>query len=125
MSSSATTCNRVSTKSPFAPVWRMVMTVEAGAVAEASAANTTEKARSSRRTKKVTIKTTTDARSASQTVMTMTFAPLFFSVEKRKNSPVLNAMNASAMSERKSMPSMMRCGIRPRQYGPMRIPARM
>ena len=32
-SSSATTCKSVSTKSPFAPVWRIVITVEAGAVA--------------------------------------------------------------------------------------------
>ena len=42
-SSSATTCKSVSTKSPCAPVWRMVIIVEAGAVAEASAASTMEK----------------------------------------------------------------------------------
>ena len=46
-SSRATTCSRVSTKSPFAPVWRMVIMVEAGAVAEARAASTMEKASSS------------------------------------------------------------------------------
>ena len=50
-SSSATTCRSVSTKSPFAPVWRMVIIVDAGAVAEASAASTMENASSSRSTK--------------------------------------------------------------------------
>ena len=50
-SSSATTCKSVSTKSPFAPVWRMVIIVEAGAVAEASAASTIENASSSPRIK--------------------------------------------------------------------------
>ena len=42
-SSKATTCNRVSTKSPLARVWRMVIMVEAGAVAEARAESTIEK----------------------------------------------------------------------------------
>ena len=41
-SSKATTCKRVSTKSPFAPVWRIVMIVDAGAVADARAASTIE-----------------------------------------------------------------------------------
>ena len=43
-SSSATTCNSVSTKSPRALVWRIVISVDAGAVAEASAASTAENA---------------------------------------------------------------------------------
>ena len=42
-SSSATTCRSVSTKSPCAPVCRIVIMVEAGAVAEASAESTMEK----------------------------------------------------------------------------------
>ena len=46
-SSSATTCSSVSTKSPRAWVWRMVIMVEAGAVADASAASTREKFSSS------------------------------------------------------------------------------
>ena len=46
-SSSATTCSKVFTKSPFAPVWRMVIMVDAGAVALASAAKTMENARDS------------------------------------------------------------------------------
>ena len=41
-SSSATTCSKVFTKSPFAPVCLIVITVEAGAVAEASADKTKE-----------------------------------------------------------------------------------
>ena len=45
-SSSATAAKSVSTKSPCAFVWRMVIIVEAGAVADASAASTTENARS-------------------------------------------------------------------------------
>ena len=40
-------------------------------------------------------------------------------------SAVENAMKASATSDKKSMPSMMRCGTRPRQYGPRRMPATM
>ena len=46
MSSYATTCSNVSTKSPFAFVCLIVIIVEAGAVAEANAARTIENARS-------------------------------------------------------------------------------
>ena len=45
-SSRATTCSRISTNSPFARVWRIVMIVDAGAVAVASADRTTANARS-------------------------------------------------------------------------------
>ena len=101
----------------------MVIMVEAGAVAEASAASTTEKASSSRKTKKVRTNTKADAANASSRVIQTTFMPLFFRTESLKNSPVEKAMKASAMSDRKSVPSMMRCGTRSRQYGPMRMPA--
>ena len=57
--------------------------------------------------------------------MTSTFAPLFFSVEMRKNSPVEKAMNASAMSARKLMPSITPRGTRSRQNGPSRMPETM
>ena len=124
-SSSATTWSRVSTKSPFAWVWRIVMTVEAGAVAEASAPSTSEKLISSPRIKNDTMKTMTDARHASSTVITTTFAPFFLSVEKRKNSPVLNAINARAMSFKKSMPSTIFSGTRWSTYGPSRTPDSM
>ena len=50
-SSMATTCKSVSTKSPRACVCRMVIIVEAGAVADASAESTIEKAISRRRIK--------------------------------------------------------------------------
>lgn len=40
-----------------------------------------------------------------------------------KNSPVLNAMNASAMSARKLIPSTTCVGITFMQYGPMIMPA--
>ena len=56
------------------------------------------------------------AASASKTVMITTFRPLFFSVSSVKNSPTPKAMNASAMSEMKSVPSMIDCGTRSRQY---------
>ena len=38
------------------------------------------------------------------TVITITRMPFFFSVSMRKNSPTPNAMNASAISDRKSVP---------------------
>ena len=88
------------------------MTVDAGAVAEASAPSTSEKLISSPRMKNDTMKTITDARHASSTVITTTFPPFFLRVEKRKNSPVLNAMNARAISFRKSIPSTIFCGTR-------------
>ena len=93
----------------------MVITVEAGAVAEARAARTMEKFSSSPSTKKVMINTSTEARIASKTVMTMTFAPLFFSVSNLKNSPVLKAIKASAISAMKSMPPITFPGTRFRQ----------
>ena len=67
----------------------------------------------------------TEARTASKTVIQTTFMPLFFKTGSLKNSPVENAMNARAISERKSVPSMIRCGTRFSTYGPMRIPARI
>ena len=106
-------------------VWRIVMTVDAGAVAEASAPSTSEKLISSPRMKNDTMKTITDARHASSTVITTTFPPFFLRVEKRKNSPVLNAMNARAISFRKSIPSTMSCGTRFNTYGPSKTPESM
>lgn len=50
-SSNAMTCNRTSTNSPFAPVCRMVIMVDAGAVAAASAPSTAENPKSSPRMK--------------------------------------------------------------------------
>ena len=83
------------------------MTVDAGAVAEASAPSTIEKLMSRRSMKNDKRNTATDAKHASSTVMTATFAPFFLIADIRKNSPVLNAIKASAISLRKSMPSMM------------------
>ena len=103
----------------------MVIIVEAGAVAEASAASTTENASSRCSTKYVSTNTSTDASTASNTVIHTTRIPLRLSTSSLKNSPVENAMNASAMSDRKSVPSMIRCGTRSRQYGPSRMPARI
>ena len=48
-------------------------------------------------------------------LITTTFQPFFFRTEKRKNSPVLKAMKASAISDRKSMPSMTFTGTMSRQ----------
>ena len=69
--------------------------------------------------------TATEARQASSTVMTITFAPFRRSTSTLKNSPALNAINASATSERKSVPSMMVCGITFKQHGPIKMPARI
>ena len=121
-SSRATTCRRVSTKSPLAPVWRMVIIVEAGAVAVASAPSTTEKGKDRPSTRKQARKTRIAAPTDSSTVMVITLAPFFFRAERRKNSPVLKAMKARAISGRKPMPSTTRGGIRFRQKGPIRIP---
>ena len=103
----------------------MVIIVEAGAVAEANAARTMEKDRSIFRIQKVRTNTNTEAVSASASVMTTTFPVLFFSLENLKNSPVLKAMKASAISARKLVPSMICTGTRWKQYGPIRIPAVM
>ena len=100
----------------------MVIMVEAGAVAEASAARTIENARSRCRIKNVRMNTRTEASTASKMVIQTTRTPLRFKTSSLKNSPVENAINASAMSERKSVPSMMLCGTSLRQYGPIRIP---
>ena len=54
-----------------------------------------------------------------------TFMPFRFSVSSLKNSPVENAINASAISERKSIPSITLSGTRCRQNGPSRMPATM
>ena len=124
-SSSATTCSSVFTKSPRAPVCLIVIIVEAGAVADASAASTMENARFIPRIKYVTTNTAREAMNASKIVSTTIFIPFFLRVEKRKNSPVLNAMNARAISERKSILSMTVTGIRSMQYGPIRIPVSM
>ena len=91
------------------------MMVEAGAVAEASAASMIEKGRLIPRKKKVAIKTKTEARTASRTVMITTRIPFFLSVSMRKNSPVEKAMKASAMSDRKSIPVMTLSGTTWRQ----------
>ena len=114
-SSSATTCTRVFTKSPCAPVCRMVIMVEAGAVAAASAASTMEIAPSSPRTHFIRRYTSTEAMQASSTVMTITFRPFFFSTDTRKNSPVEKAIKARAISDRKSMPETISPGMAFRQ----------
>ena len=46
-------------------------------------------------------------------------------VESLKNSPVLKAMKARAISERKSIPSMTVAGTRFKQNGPIRMPTTM
>lgn len=74
-SSSATTCNRVLTKSPRAPVCLIVMSVDAGAVAAASAPSTAENARLRSNTKYMTQNTAAQATHDSATVITTTFNP--------------------------------------------------
>lgn len=120
--SRAMTCRSVSTKSPFAPVCRIVIMVEAGAVAAAREARTIENAKLSLSTRKLRTKISADAKNASARVMTKTFIPFFFNAESLKYSPVEKAMNARAISERKSMPSITFEGIRSKQNGPISIP---
>ena len=67
--------------------------------------------------------TSKDASNASKIVTTTFLPPFFLSVESLKNSPVLNAINASAMSARKLIPCTTPLGMIFKQYGPMRMPA--
>ena len=98
------------------------MMVEAGAVAVASAPRTTEKAKFRPRIRWQVRKTRIAAPTDSSTVMVITLPPFFFSTERRKNSPVLKAMKARAISGRKAVFSITVLGIRFRQNGPARIP---
>ena len=68
-------------------------------------------------------KTSSEAVSASSSVMTITLPPFFRMAEIRKNSPVLKAMKDSATSGRKSVFRIKEGGIMFRQKGPIRIPA--
>ena len=54
--------------------------------------------------------------------MTKTFPPFFFRVETWKNSPVLKAMKAKAISGRKEVFSTTSAGSRFRQKGPAKMP---
>ncbi len=99
--------------------------VEAGAVADARAARTVEKAKSIPRTKYAAMNTKTEATHASSTVMIKTFAPLPLRAFSLKNCPVLKAINASATSGRKAVYSTTISGTRFKQYGPMSIPVTM
>lgn len=113
----------VSTKSPFAFVCRIVISVDAGAVADASADSTSENAAPRRSTKNVKINTSTDAVKDSSTVMITSCFPLPLNDEILKYSPAENAINASAMSDTNAEPSITFCGTAFRQNGPMIIPA--
>ena len=72
---------------------------------------------------KLNINTSRDAINASQNVIITTFIPFFFKVLNLKNSPVLKAINARAISAIKSVPSIIFLSTRFRQYGPIIIPA--
>ena len=112
-SSSATTCSTVSTNSPLALYWRMVISVEAGAVAEAIAPSSSEKGTSRWNMKIMASVTATAATSASMTVRMMIFEPLLLIVSHLKYLPVPKAISASAASVRKDIPFTMSFGIRP------------
>ena len=97
--------------------------VEAGAVALARAASTTQKGRFSPSRNRVTPNTTSEAAQASAMVTQTTFQPFLRRVSSLKNSPALKAMKQRARSARKSVFSIMGWGIRFRQQGPIRMPA--
>ena len=83
-SSSATTCKMVSTKWLLALYWRMVISVEAGAVAAPTAPSSSENDRERWKTNSITAAMAAAAPSDSSAVMTSTRAPLFFSVSHLK-----------------------------------------
>ena len=103
----------------------MVIMVDAGAVALASAASTIENASDSPSTRYVSTNTSRLVRSASVRVMNITLAPFCLSAEKRKNWPVENAMKLSATSDRKAVPCIMSLSISFNPQGPMAMPASM
>lgn len=99
--------------------------MEAGAVAAAREAKIRAKGLSNLSTLQETKKTRREANRDSKRVIITTITPFFFRVSKRKNSPVLKAIKASAISAIKSIPSMIEDGITLREKGPRRIPARI
>lgn len=102
----------------------MVISVEAGAVAEAIAPSSSEKSRGSPKSSMVPV-TAAAAASASSTVTTTTRTPLAFSLLHLKNLPTPKAIKASAASVRNDMASTVCASISFRQCGPIKIPARM
>ncbi len=103
----------------------IVIIVLAGAVAVAIAPRINAKPQSSLNSTFSTSVTSTPAVSASLTVITMIFRPVFISTSFLKNLPTPNAINASATSLMNPISSMICSGIKFRQYGPIRIPARI
>ena len=124
-SSRATICSRVSTNSPLALYWLIVIIVLAGAVAVAMAPRIRANSQLRRNTSFRTTVTSTPAASASLKVMTMILFPVRISTSFLKNFPTPKAINASARSLTKPIPSIMGAGMKFRQQGPMRMPARM
>ena len=98
---------------------------EAGAVAEANAASTMEKAVPRPKIKNARPNTRREAARASKTVITAILPPLAFKVLNLKNSPMPNAINASAISDKKPIPPTTERGIRSRQNGPSATPVKM
>ena len=124
-SSSATICNRVSTNSPFALYWLMVIMVLAGAVAVAMAPSISAKSQFKRNMNFRRKVTSTPAARASLMVITMILLPVRISTSFLKNFPTPKAMNASARSLIKLMPPIIFRGIKLSPQGPIRIPARI
>ena len=124
-SSSATTCSSVVTKWPFALYWRIVISVEAGAVADAIAPSSSEKDSGRWNAPRMTSTTSAPATSDSIAVSTKMRTPLRRSDDHLKYRPVPNAMNASAMSVMKPIERIISLSTNPRQYGPMKMPARI
>ena len=83
-SSSATTWRMMLTNGPFAWYCRMVMMVEAGAVAQPIAPSSSEKGTGRRKIKIIVRVTAAAATSDSARVMAMTLAPLFLRAESLK-----------------------------------------
>ena len=116
---------RLTLQPVIAPVCLIVIIVDAGAVALASALNTKEKGKDKCKIKYVRIKIKMDANKDSKIVIIIVLLPFFFNTSNRKNSPVLNAINAKAISEINSIPVITDVGINRKQKGPIMIPARI
>ena len=114
----------VSINGPFALYWRMVMMVDAGAVAQPMAPRSRLKDRDRPNSSMAVVMNTPAVRDSNRVSMTM-FFPLAFRDESLKYLPTPKAMKARATSVTNSIPLVISAGIRSSAYGPMATPARI
>ena len=103
----------------------MVIIVLVGAVALLKAARTNENGTGNLKAKMQSTPTKTNDKKASTIVIMMTLPMLFLISLILKNSPAVKAINAKAISLKKSVLSINSWGIKFKRLGPIRIPTRI